>query len=80
LITIDSTGGIVMVNSQTERLFAYCRQELVDQPIELLIPERLRSVHVEDRASYVEQPRVWAMGHANLQLVAQPQGRSGVSG
>lgn len=60
-----------MVNSQTERLFAYSRQELVDQPVELLIPERLRSVHVEDMASYVEPPRVRATGHTNLQLVGR---------
>jgi PAS domain-containing protein len=38
LFTIDSSGGIVMVNSQTEPLFAYSRQELVDESIELLIP------------------------------------------
>src|SRR6478735_2520375 len=69
LITVDANGRIVLVNIQTERLFEYFRQELVDQPIELLIPERLRSVHVEDRATYVEQPRVRPMGHVGLELV-----------
>jgi PAS domain S-box-containing protein len=40
MIMTDGAGEIVMVNGETERLFGYRRQELIGQPIEMLIPER----------------------------------------
>ena len=38
-VGVDEDGGIVLVNAQAERLFGYDRQELIGQPIELLVPE-----------------------------------------
>ncbi len=56
-------GIIVMVNSATEMLFGYRREELIDHPIEILIPESHRSRHPELRKNYLRQPSARAMGH-----------------
>src|SRR5262249_49420416 len=53
---------IVLVNSQTELLFGYRREELLGQKVEILVPERFRAGHVGQRADYFANPRVRAMG------------------
>ena len=50
IVIADSDGRIVMVNRQTEVWFGYQREELLGQPVELLVPERFRSEHVGHRA------------------------------
>ncbi|MBV8518400.1 MAG: PAS domain S-box protein [Acidobacteria bacterium] len=62
IVVVDSYGTIVIVNSQTERLFGYTRQELVGQPIELLVPERARERHTGERVAYAADPRLRPMG------------------
>jgi PAS domain S-box-containing protein len=48
-------------------LFGYGQEELLGQPIELLVPERFRDKHVADREGYFAEPRVRPMG-INLEL------------
>jgi PAS domain S-box-containing protein len=62
IVGVDREGRIVLVNSQTERLFGYERQELLGQPIEMLLPEHLRTTHRAHRARYYEDPRTRPMG------------------
>ena len=59
---MDRDGVVVLVNSQTEKMFGYRREELLGQPVELLIPERFRARHVRHRAAYVAAPRGRPMG------------------
>ena len=44
IIIMDEGGTIKLVNAQTEKLFGYDRSALLEQPFELLIPERLREL------------------------------------
>ncbi|HUI60331.1 MAG TPA: PAS domain S-box protein, partial [Steroidobacteraceae bacterium] len=67
MVIVGSDGRISLVNTQTERLFGYRREELLGQPVELLIPERYRSKHPGHRAGFFLQPRARAMG-AGLKL------------
>ena len=62
IIGVDEQGTIQLVNSQTERLFGYKRDELLGRPIELLVPEAARGVHPARRAHYVEDPQPRPMG------------------
>ncbi|HLH72796.1 MAG TPA: PAS domain S-box protein, partial [Chloroflexota bacterium] len=62
IVTTDQDGTIVLVNAQTERMFGYRRDELLGQPIEILLPARFRAQHVEHRAEYNAAPRSRPMG------------------
>src|ERR1017187_7992842 len=67
MVVINRQGQIVLVNSQTEKLFGYKREELLNQPLEVLIPERFRVQHNGHRRDFLADPKVRAMG-ATLQL------------
>jgi PAS domain S-box-containing protein len=64
VVIVDAGGKIVLVNSQTEKLFGYPRAELLDQTVEILIPDRYRNRHPGHRAGYFQSPRTRAMGSA----------------
>jgi protein-histidine pros-kinase len=44
ILGVDASGSIELVNAQCQRLFGYHRDELVGQPVEMLIPDGLRPV------------------------------------
>ncbi|MBZ5719522.1 MAG: PAS domain S-box protein [Acidobacteriia bacterium] len=67
LVAVDQDGIIVQVNSQTETLFGYSRNQLIGQKIEMLVPERYRPRHHQHRADFAEQPKIRRMG-AGLDL------------
>jgi len=67
MVIIDRDGRIVLVNAQTERLFGYPRERMIGQPVEMLIPQRLRPRHAEHRGDYFTSPKVREMG-AGLEL------------
>jgi PAS domain S-box-containing protein len=67
MVIVDHMGDIVLVNSQTERLFGYQRKELLGQSVELLVPERYRAKHPAHREGFFSHPRARSMG-ADLEL------------
>jgi two-component system, sensor histidine kinase PdtaS len=62
MVLVDQSGKIVLVNAQVERLFGYNRQELLDQPVEMLVPTRARERHPAYRESFQDDPQARPMG------------------
>ena len=62
MLMVDQTGAIRLINAQLEKQFGYSRQELLGQPVELLVPERFRAQHSTLRANFFASPSVRAMG------------------
>jgi len=72
VIVVDEDGRIVLVNLQTENMFAYRRDELLGKEVEVLIPERFRRPHGGYRAGFVASPKVRPMG-SGLELFGRKQ-------
>ncbi|MCM8811655.1 MAG: PAS domain S-box protein [Candidatus Omnitrophica bacterium] len=68
VILVDRQGRIVQVNAQTEVLFGCAPGELLNQSVEMLIPERFRQQHAKDRQGYVLQPTKRLMGQRDREL------------
>lgn len=64
IVVVTRDGRIARVNARVEALFGYSRTELLDQPIEVLVPERFRERHVGHRTAYVSNPQIRPMGTA----------------
>ncbi len=62
MVIVNRDGQIVLVNSQTEKLFGYDREDLLGQPVEILVPHRFREQHPGHRTRFFTEPRVRPMG------------------
>lgn len=62
IVIVNREGRIVLVNAQAEKYFGYARDELLQQPIEILVPESLRHRHESHRASFASNPYTRPMG------------------
>jgi hypothetical protein len=69
MVGVGEAGAIVLVNSQAERLFGHRREDMLGEPVEMLIPERFRARHPGHRADYFAAPRARPMG-AGVELFA----------
>ena len=67
LIIVNAAGTIVIANGQAESVFGYAREELLGQPLEMLLPQRFHETHIAHREHYFTTPRTRPMG-IGLQL------------
>jgi PAS domain S-box-containing protein len=68
-IVTNRAGSIVMANEQSIRLFGYAREELLDHPIEVLVPAERRKTHMQSRLNYASAPHPRPMG-SGMELTA----------
>lgn len=69
MVITDRTGRIVLTNAQTEKLFGYSREEMLGQPVEMLLPASMREKHAGLREDYFKTPHTRRMG-SGLELQA----------
>jgi PAS domain S-box-containing protein len=62
ILIVDDRGRIQMANRQMETLFGYRQDELLNQSVEMLVPERLRPAHAQHRSDYNAAPHTRPMG------------------
>ena len=62
IVVVDRDARIVLANAQTGRLFGYQADELIGQPIEILVPDVVRTQHVRHRDAFIAHPSVRPMG------------------
>lgn len=62
IVVVDREGTILAVNPLTEAMFGYSQDELIGQRVEVLVPERLRTAHSNQRAAYSIKPGTRPMG------------------
>lgn len=56
MVITNHNDEMVLVNAQAVKLFGWRREELLAQKIEILVPERFRGIHVENRSTHFAQP------------------------
>ena len=62
VVIVNDHGRIEIVNRQTELLFGYSRDELLGEPVEVLMPLRFQQRHVQHRRIYTDEPHTRPMG------------------
>ena len=62
MLIADASGKIALANPACERLFGLTQEQLLGQPVELLIPARFHHRHSAQRAEFSAQPRTRSMG------------------
>jgi PAS domain S-box-containing protein len=63
LAMVDATGHMRLVNSKMELLFGYTRSELLDRPIDMLMPDRYRARHGALMQTFFADPSVRDMAN-----------------
>jgi PAS domain S-box-containing protein len=56
MVIVNERGRIARVNARTESVFGYSREELIGQPVEVLVPLNLRELHAAHCARFREMP------------------------
>jgi PAS domain S-box-containing protein len=56
MLMIDRDGKIALANAEIERQFGYARDELIGQPIDMLVPGRFRRQHAAHRQAFNRRP------------------------
>ena len=62
IVGVSRDGLIALLNAQVQELFGYGREELLGQPLEVLVPERFRDSHRSWRVGYFTDRRTRPMG------------------
>ena len=74
VVIVNQLGKIILLNTQAEKLFGYNRNELIDQSVEILVPEEFRIKHSEYRNEFVSKPQARQMGQGRDLLARHKDG------
>ncbi len=63
IILTDGSGNIILVNPAAQKMFQYTAEEITGKPIEILIPDKLKTRHHVHREEFYKTPSNRVMGH-----------------
>jgi PAS domain S-box-containing protein len=69
-IVVDQSGKIIFANAQVTAVFGYQPEQLIDKPVECLLPERFRDAHPGHRHDFHTDATARPMG-SGLDLFAR---------
>ena len=75
IIGVSDSGAICFANARVAELFGYTEAQLINQPIERLIPDRFHASHVALRARYAQEPRARPMSRSSALVARHRDGR-----
>ncbi len=70
VVIVDLDGMMMLVNREMERLIGFTREEMLGNPVEMLLPAELDRSHRAHREDYARNPHRRSMG-AGLSLAAR---------
>lgn len=56
IFLLDAEGRIAMANSTAQTMLGYRREEMIGQPMEILVPENMRAIYAEQRGRCAAHP------------------------
>jgi PAS domain S-box-containing protein len=62
VLMLNAEGRILLANAMAQTIFGYTRQEMVGQPVEMLLPEAMRLTHTQLRHEFMSDPQTRPMG------------------
>lgn len=62
VLMVNNDGVIEFASDRVSEIFGYAPEEVVGKPVEILIPERFRSGHVDHLRAYFTEPKTRMMG------------------
>ncbi len=71
MVIVNAERNIQLVNKQAEKLFGYTAEELINKPVEILIPKHFSEEHVLHRDGFFDNPSVKTMGGTEKELFAR---------
>jgi PAS domain S-box-containing protein len=69
-VLVDESGAILFANARVQSVLGYSPVELLGRPVEHLVPERLRELHLRHRKRFFREPRARSIG-SNFELTAR---------
>jgi two-component system sensor histidine kinase/response regulator len=57
ILVVDAKGFITLTNAQIEKMFGFRREELVGQPVEILLPASMREGHQRQLSTFFAHPQ-----------------------
>ena len=77
IILTDGNGNIVLLNPAAEKMFQYTGNEIEGKPIEILVPDQVRSHHHKLREGFYARPSNRSMGQ-NRDLYGKRKDGTGI--
>ncbi len=75
VVVVDQRGVIVEANQHAEAMFGYAANELADQPLDRLLPERFRELHRRQVTRYSQHPYPRTMDTGQRLLAVTKSGK-----